>query len=455
MDASRSSPVLSRRQFAALGLTAAGAALLLPMVPMVPADSVFAATGSRLRDADADVAQLVGDEVDRSIRWLWDYSNGDRTTTGYGLVRDRDDSAAVSSIAATGFAIAAWCIGVERGVLRRSDVIDRIRGSLRALDQAVPRRRGVLMHFVIPRSGGAARNSEYSTIDTTLALCGAIVAAGYTGDLEIVTLTNRILRRVEWREYIRSSGSRTYLRMGWSDTTNGYVGTWNMSAEQLCMYLLVAGHPDVPAPTARALYQDFNRPVGRFRGADCVYEPGGALFTYQYSHAFFPFQDWRDAAGFDWFENSRRATLANRAWCQENSAGRHVFELGLWGSSANDGPAGYTVNGAEPCYGRPRTDGTIPPYALVGSLPFAPDEAAAALRVLRAEYPQAWGPYGFCDAVGDVAGKPWVARSRLGIDKGLTVLAGASALGSRLVWNCFSAHPWVLRGAATLGFTRA
>lgn len=128
--------------------------------------------------------------------------------------------------------------------------------------------------------------------------------------------------------------------------------------------------------------------------------------------------------------------------------------MGLCGSSANDGSRGYVVNGAKPCFGRPRNDGTIPPYALIGSLPFMPDEAAAALRVLRNRYPQAWGPYGFADGVGHVDGKPWVAHSRLGIDQGLTVLSGASALGSRLIRNCFSAHPGVARGAGTLGFTR-
>lgn len=446
------SPVmLTRRQLGLLGLAAAGAALT---VPVIKSDTVSAATLSSIRETDPDVAALVSDEVDRSIRWLWDYSTSDPNAGGYGLVRDRDDNDAVASIAATGFAMAAWCIGIERRVLDRAAVIDRIRGSLRALAGTVPQRAGMMMHFVVPQTGRAALNSEYSTIDTTLALCGAIVAAGYTRDPVIAGLTDDLLDRVEWAAYLRRTTKRTYLRMGWSDTTNGFVGTWNMTAEQLCMYLLAAGHPDVPADTATALYRDFNRPVGRYLGDDFFFEPGGTLFTYQYSHAFFPFQDWQDADGFDWFENSRRATLANRAWCLENTAGFRTFDQGLWGSTANDGPSGYTVNGAEPCYGRPRNDGTIAPYALVGALPFAPDEAADALRVLRQRYPQAWGQYGFCDAVGDVAGKPWVARSRLGIDKGLTVLAGASALGSRLVWNCFGAHPWIARGAATLGFTR-
>lgn len=444
-------PVMSRRQLAVLGLATLGT---VGLAPLVGSDRAAAATTHRLREIDDQIADLVDDEVDRSIRWLWDFSNDNARSSGYGLVRDRDDSAAVSSVAATGFALAAWCIGVERGVLDRAQVIDRARGSLRSLERSVPERNGMLMHFVIPETGAAALNSEYSTIDTTLALCGAVVAARFTADPEIVASTSRLLERVDWTAYLRRTNRRTYLRMGWSDQDDRFVGTWNMSAEQLCMYLLVAGHPDVPGATAQALYRDFNRPVGRYGGDPLVYEPGGALFTYQYSHAFFPFQHWRDPAGFDWFENSRRAMLANRSWCRENAAGWPAFEQGLWGSSANDGIAGYTVNGAEPCYGRPRNDGTIPPYALIGALPFVPAEAADALRVLRARFPQAWGPYGFCDAVGYRRGRPWCAGSRLGIDKGLTALSGAAALGSTLVWDSFGSHPWVARGRDVLGFTR-
>lgn len=444
-------PVVSRRQLAVWGLATLGAAGLAPLVGSDRA----AAAAVGLRQIDRQIADLVADEVDRSIRWLWDYSNDDPSSTGYGLVRDRDDNAAVSSVAATGFALAGWCIGVERGVLDRAQVIDRARGSLRALERSVPERGGMLMHFVIPQTGAAARASEYSTIDTSLALCGAIVAARFTADPEIVDTTARLLNRVDWTAYLHPSSRRRYLRMGWSEQDRRYIGTWNMSAEQLCMYLLVAGHPDVPVATSQALYRDFNRPVGRYGGEPLVYEPGGTLFTYQYSHAFFPFQHWRDENGFDWFENSRRAMLANRTWCRENSAGRPALELGLWGSSANDGLAGYTVNGAEPCNGRPRNDGTIPPYALIGALPFVPAEAAQALRVLRDEFPRAWGPYGFCDAVGYRQGRPWYAPSRLGIDKGLTALSGAAALGSTLVWDSFDSHPWVTRGRTVLGFTRA
>ncbi len=42
------------------------------------------------------------------------------------------------------------------------------------------------------------------------------------------------------------------------------------------------------------------------------------LFAYQYSHAFFDFRNKKDNEGTNWFENSRKATLANRNYCIEN-----------------------------------------------------------------------------------------------------------------------------------------
>lgn len=440
-------PVLSRRRFVVLG---AGALGLAATAAITSADT-RRVDGGAPGDLDAEARPLVAQEVDKSIRWLWDLANRDAGSTGFGLVRDRDDSAWVASTAATGFALAAYCIGVDRGVLDRRAVVKRVRGALRTIEQTVPHRSGVVMHFVVPGSGLAARNSEYSTIDTALLLNGAVVAAGYLADPEITERTDRLLRRADWLAYQRVTTDARFLRMAWSDRTKAFVGTWNMSAEQLVLYLLVAGHPDVPPDVARALYAGFRRPVGEYGGHRCVYEPGGTLFTYQYPHAFFPYQRYCDGDGVDWAANARSATLANRAWCADNADRLPAFASGLWGSSASDGPSGYTVNGASPSAAAPRNDGTIAPYSLMGALMTAPAEAGEALLRLRRAYPDAWGPYGFADAVNVVDGRPWVAASRLGIDKGLSAIAGAAALGSTLVHDSFAAHPWIARGQDILG----
>lgn len=412
---------------------------------------------------DTDIRELTETEVDASIRWLWAHATP--AGPGCGLVLDRDDLPGVATVAATGFALAAWCVGVERGVLSRQAVLDRVRGTLRTLEESVPHRNGFLAHFVDAATGERQGRSEYSTIDTALALCGATVAASFFDDAEIDARLERLLGRIDWHWLSDTRDGRTLLRMAWvSDREDdyadgadeaGFVSAWSMTAEQLTMYLLAAGHPDVDEEFARALWRGFDKPVGSYGGHECVYEPGGTLFTYHFPLAFYPFQRVRDLDGRDWWANAREASLAAKAWCADQAERWKTYAAGLWGPAAGLGPGGYVVNGARPSAEEPRADGTIPPVSLFGALPLAPDEVAPALRILRDEHPGAWNAWGATDGVNLEGEEPWYAAPRYGLNKGATALLGAAALGSTLVWDAFSRHPWISRGADKLGFTPA
>lgn len=412
----------------------------------------------------ADIRELTETEVDASIRWLWRFSTP--SGPGCGLVLDRDDLPDVATVAATGFALAAWCVGVERGILDRTEVLERVRGTMRTLERTVPEKNGFLAHFVDAATGERQGRSEYSTIDTTLALCGAVVAASFFDDADVSAGVDRMLARIDWN-WLAATGpdGRTVLRMAWVGSAgddyaegadeSGFVSAWSMTAEQLTMYLLAAGHPDVTRERAQALWDGFDKPVGSYGGHECVYEPGGTLFTYHFPLAFYPFQRVRDKDGRDWWANSREASLASRAWCADQSGTRRTFAAGLWGPAAGLGPGGYVVNGARPAAHEPRNDGTIPPVSLFGALPLAPDAVAPALRVLRDEHPGAWNEWGATDGINLEGDEPWYAPPRYGLNKGATALLGAAALGSTLVWDAFARHPWIARGADKLGFTDA
>ncbi|MDT3316297.1 glucoamylase family protein [Microbacterium sp. KSW4-11] len=412
----------------------------------------------------ADIRELTETEVDASIRWLWRFSTP--SGPGCGLVLDRDDLPDVATVAATGFALAAWCVGVERGILDRTEVLERVRGTMRTLERTVPEKNGFLAHFVDAATGARQGRSEYSTIDTTLALCGAVVAASFFDDADVSAAVDRMLARIDWN-WLAATGpdGRTVLRMAWVGSAgddyaegadeSGFVSAWSMTAEQLTMYLLAAGHPDVTRERAQALWDGFDKPVGSYGGHECVYEPGGTLFTYHFPLAFYPFQRVRDKDGRDWWANSRDASLASRAWCADQSGTWRTFAAGLWGPAAGLGPGGYVVNGARPAAHEPRNDGTIPPVSLFGALPLAPDAVAPALRVLRDEHPGAWNEWGATDGINLEGDEPWYAPPRYGLNKGATALLGAAALGSTLVWDAFSRHPWIARGVEKLGFTDA
>lgn len=413
-----------------------------------------------------DIRALTAQEVDASIRWLWEHANGDLDSAGCGLVLDRDDMPDIATVAATGFALAAWCVGVQRGVLERDAVRDRVAATLRTLEESVPHRNGFLAHFVDPATAQRTGRSEYSTIDTTLALCGAVVAASFfAGDEVISSRVDRLLRRIDWNWLVDERDGRTVLRMAWVGSADddyadaadaaGFVSAWSMTAEQLPMYLLAAGHPDVPESLARELWRGFDKPIGSYGGHECVYEPGGTLFTYHFPLAFYPFGRVRDLDGRDWWANARGASLASRAWCADQAPAWRTFAAGLWGPAAGLGPSGYVVNGARPSAHEPSCDGTVPPVSLFGALALAPDETAAALRILRNEHPGAWNEWGATDGVNLEGDEPWYAAPRYGLNKGATALLGATALGSELVWDAFAGHPWIARGADALGFTPA
>src|SRR4029079_2423002 len=169
------------------------------------------------------------------------------------------------------------------------------------------------------------------------------------------------------------------------------------------------------------------------------------LFGHQYSHLWVDFRQIRDpfmaAHGLDYFENTRRATYAQRAYAVANPDGWAGYGADLWGLTASDGPGDMTLT----IGGKPRTirgyaargmasydDGTLAPTAMVSSLPFAPEIVMPGIRELLARYgKQIYREYGFADAVNAsfpasvqpatgsvVPGAAWVDVDYLGIDQG-------------------------------------
>src|SRR3546814_11756932 len=91
------------------------------------------------------------------------------------------------------------------------------------------------------------------------------------------------------------------------------------------------------------------------------------------------------ARGIDYFENSRRATLAQRTYAIENPMGWKDYGKNVWGLTASDGPqrTDQVYNGEEREFRHYSArgaglrdaydDGTIAPTAALGSLVFAPE----------------------------------------------------------------------------------
>ena len=371
----------------------------------------------------------------------------DHTDEVTGLTRDRapaDGSAsrAPASIAASGFALSAWCIGADRGWLSHEEARGRVLATLRFADTKVAGERGWFFHFIDSATGARRWNCEVSTIDTALFLKGAVMAREYFDDAEVRMLVDRIYARIDWRWAL--DGGKT-LRHGWTPEGGFLVTRWDQYSELMGLYLLGLGAPAGALPPES--WTSWSRREVAVQGKH-AFISCPPLFTHQYAQAWFDFRGVNDGIA-DYWENSVSATLAQREWCASLSSRFNRWSSELWGLTASDSARGYIAWGG-PNESAGRLDGTLVPCAPAGSLPFAPRECLAALRAMRnAGGAALWGRYGFADAFNPHNG--WVARDVIAIDVGISLLM-AENLRSGFVWRHFMKAPEVRRAMAAAGF---
>ena len=142
---------------------------------------------------------------ERTFRWFWDTAHA-----GTGLVPDRWPSESFSSVAAVGFGLTAYPVGVERGWVSRAEAAARTRRTLAFLYDApqgpgpgMTGYRGFFYHFLDMETGERFETVELSTIDTALLMAGALAAAQYfVGDaadeVELRRLAEALYARVDW-----------------------------------------------------------------------------------------------------------------------------------------------------------------------------------------------------------------------------------------------------------------
>ena len=195
----------------------------------------------------------------------------------------------------------------------------------------------------------------------------------------------------------------------------------------------------------------------------------GPLFTHQLSHLWIDFRGLRDAFmrdhGSDYFENSRQATYVQQAYAVHNPMQFAGYGENCWGFTACDGPGWVTraIKGKERRFfdyvarGVPDgpDDGTIAPWAVAASLPFAPEIVAPTLANMGGLHVHVKNRYGFKASINPVYhlhdndGIGWVSRYHFGINEGPTVL---------MIENYRSGLPWqLMRGSAAIrrGLERA
>lgn len=433
-----------------------------------------------------DQQAFVDDLERRTFDWFW--QSADPYT---GLVPDSWPNHTFSSIAAIGFGLTAYGVGVERGYISRAQAVQRTLTTLRYL-AAAPQNggeddaagyHGFFYHFLDMRTGlRYARSVELSSVDTTLLMGGVLFAQSYYDrdtppEKEIRRLADQLYRAVDWPwMQVR----KPLISMGWTPGGKFIDADWQGYDEGKLVYLLALGSPTHPvgADAWAAWCATYPRDWGQFQGYSFLnFAP---LFGHQYTETWVDFRGIRDAWGrahdLDYAQNGRLATLAQRAYAIANPGHWTGYGAEVWGLTASDGPGDVTVSSPQGVrrfsaymargagLDEINDDGTIAPTAAGGSIAFAPSVVLPALMAMKQRYGKyIYDRYGFVDAFNlSFHGTPtagntypgfgWADNQQLGIDQG-PILLMIENWRSGLVWKVMKKNPYIRRGLERAGFT--
>lgn len=413
----------------------------------------------------------------RTFNYFWELADRNNYQ-----IPDRYPTLTFSSIAATGFGLSAYIVGAEKKYITREQAADRTLKTLKVLwnlpqgpeEKDMSGYKGFFYHFLTLDKAIRFKNVELSSIDTGLLMAGILSSMSYFNqdnriENSIEAYSDSLFRRVEWDWMY---GDTSTLSMGWFPEGGFIPSQWVGYNEAMILLIMAMGSPTHPIPPDAWDKWCDTYVWESFEGQENVqFDP---LFGHQYSHVWIDFKgiqdDYMHKKGIDYFENSRRATLSNRAYCIRNPLGARGYNRSTWGLTACDGPNhtkisidgkpwqfyDYRARGA--CSFQVVDDGTIAPTAAGGSFVFTPDLSEQALRYMWETYHTSLvSEYGFKDAfnltyITKETPRGWFDVDYLGIDQGPILIMIANHQ-SGVLWNVMKKNPYILEGLRKAGFS--
>ena len=398
-----------------------------------------------------------------------------------GLIADSSREGAPCSIAATGLGLAAYIVGAERGFLPRREAAQRTLAALRFFRDSpqgegpdATGHRGFYYHFLDMKTGRRIWQCELSMIDTAILIAGALTSGRYFSaatddEREIRELAEFLYQRIDW-PWAAAHGP--VVRMGWKAEAGFLNYGWEGYSEAMLLYILGLGSPTHPLPA-----ESYGAWTGTYQWEnlyDIDFLFAAPLFIHQLSHVWIDFRGIQDAfmreKRSDYFENSRRATAVQRQYALRNPLWFKGYGENCWGISAGPGP-GFVKQRAEGNIERQfygyvgrgvpfgPDDGTLAPWAVVASLPLAPEIVLPALRHFRDAYPEVLSEDGLLTSfnpsfdTGDRAHHGWLSPEHLGLDQGPVVLM-IENFRSGLLWRLMRECPAIVTGLRRAGFRK-
>ena len=291
---------------------------------------------------------------------------------GNGLTRDRGhlpagefDSLASSGMQALGSAIAA-----AEGMLGREEIIAELRGTLAALNR-LPTASGFMPHFIHRDPSGKMTihpGTEYSTVDTAIALHSLLLAARILDLPDAEKEVSEMVARLDFDAVTDADG---WISHGFQDDgKTALEGKWRDWGGETALVLALEAM--VPG----------REPRGRMTGSGEIYR--GIGFIAEIQSLFYPDFDRTDAglvSPISWPAVRGNILSRQMAYPKDNWPESAAAQKGIFGLSAGEAGmpgAGYTANGTEVAGVR----WLHPHYMLMGLALSAPELYAKGLQDL-------------------------------------------------------------------------
>ncbi len=397
-----------------------------------------------------------------------------------GLIIDKTQPGSPASIAATGMGLSSYIMGVERGFITKEDAAKR---TLRILNFFYKSKqgkqtdatgyKGFYYHFLEMETGKRAWKSELSTADTAILLAG-ILSAGYYFDgdnkyeIEIRSLAEKLYARVDWQWALNGKNSISH---GWKPESGFLHYRWNKKySEAHIIYILALGSPTFAIDAS--IYKKWIATFEWIKLYNIEFIYAGPLFIHQIPQVWLDFKGIKDEynkkIGIDYFENSKRAAQIQQKYAIENPLGFEHYGKNCWGFTASDGPgpAVRTIDGVKRKYYNYKArgvpfgpdDGTISPWAVVASLPFAPrlviSTICHAIDKLDFEKHHTYGfdaSYNPSFRANKKSKSTWISQWQFGLNQGPVNLM-IENYKSGLIWNIMKKCPYIIKGLRNAGF---
>ncbi|HZY25059.1 MAG TPA: glucoamylase family protein [Bacteroidales bacterium] len=396
-----------------------------------------------------------------------------------GLVIDKTGKDWPSSIAATGMALTVYPVAIEHGFITRDAAVEKVITTLRFFwnshqgpEPDATGYHGFYYHFLDMRTGRRTWKCELSTVDSAILFAGILTAGIYFDadderETEIRKIADALYRRADW-QWAQNHGPT--VTHGWKPERGFLRFRWKGYDEALILYILGLGSPTYPLQENS--YTEWASTYEWINSYGYEYLYAGPLFIHQMSHIWIDFRGIQDAymhnKGIDYFENSRRATYVQQQYAIDNPKGYSGYSRNCWGITASDGPGPHTfsVDGKKHRYfdykgrGVPYgpDDGTIAPWAVIASLPFAPEIVLPAIDYLENEVKLKVGnPYGFKATFNPSfphkSTNPygWVSPWHYGINQG-PIIAMIENYKTGFLWRLMRTCPYIINGLRRAGF---